>query len=79
MNSECKPKFNLGQVVATPDALDALNESGQSPDFFLARHAKGDWGEICEEDNRVLPAVALHNDRFASQCHLLIRPAQAVA
>ena len=26
----CKPKFNLGQILATPGALDALQESGQN-------------------------------------------------
>ena len=39
-------KFPLGQVVATPGALAALEEAGQMPAEFLARHAHGDWGEI---------------------------------
>jgi hypothetical protein len=43
-------KFPLGQLVATPGALEALSESGQTPGFFLARHAVGDWGEVDEED-----------------------------
>ena len=50
MNAICKPKFSLGQVVATPGALEALEESGQTPQFFLEKHQQGDWGEICEED-----------------------------
>jgi hypothetical protein len=43
-------KFPLGQVVATPGALEALEESGQTPDFFLEQHASGDWGIVSEED-----------------------------
>lgn len=43
-------KFPLGQLAATPGALKALEESGQTPDFFLARHAAGDWGEVDKED-----------------------------
>jgi len=43
-------KFSLGQIAATPGALEALEESGQTPDFFLARHAAGDWGEVDMED-----------------------------
>jgi hypothetical protein len=43
-------KFRLGQVVATPGALAALEESAQSPLDFLARHASGDWGEVYPED-----------------------------
>ena len=43
-------KFHLGQVVATPGAMQALKESGQEPAFFLDRHAIGDWGQVCQED-----------------------------
>lgn len=45
-----RPRFRLGQVVATPGALAALEEAGQTPHEFLARHAVGDWGEIPPED-----------------------------
>jgi hypothetical protein len=40
----------LGQTLATPGALEALNQAGQSPDEFLARHQGGDWGDLCDED-----------------------------
>ena len=43
-------KFPLGQIVATPGALRALEESGQLPEEFINRHAQGDWGELCAED-----------------------------
>jgi hypothetical protein len=43
-------RFPLGQVVATPGALRALSEAGQSPQEFLRRHNAGDWGELDEED-----------------------------
>jgi hypothetical protein len=39
------PKFEFGQVVATPGALKAIRSSGQSPIDFLRRHITGDWGE----------------------------------
>ncbi len=45
-----KPLFDLGQLVATPGALAALEKSCQSPMEFLSRHMTGDWGEIPEED-----------------------------
>ena len=47
---EKKPLFPLGQVVATPGALDALVDAGQTPLEFLVRHVSGDWGELCAED-----------------------------
>ena len=39
------PKFELGQVIVKEDASFALVASGQDADFFLAKHAAGDWGE----------------------------------
>ena len=40
----------LGQVVATPGALEAMEESGQTPDFFLEKHVAGDWGDVSADD-----------------------------
>ena len=38
------PKFQLGQVVATPGAIELLVGAGRSPVEFIARHVSGDWG-----------------------------------
>jgi hypothetical protein len=43
------PLFPLGQVVATPGALDAARDAGQFLEL-LARHARGDWGCVDPED-----------------------------
>jgi pilus assembly protein CpaF len=50
--TERKPLFDLGQLVATPGALTALEKSGQSPMDFLSRHVTGDWGDLPEEDRK---------------------------
>ncbi len=42
----------LGRVLATPGALDLLSEIGVHPFDYLARHATGDWGDLCEFDRR---------------------------
>ncbi len=42
--------FPAGQIVATPGALRLLEETHQSPLEFLARHRRGDWGDLCQED-----------------------------
>ena len=42
--------FPLGQLLATPGALDALERAEQSYLEFLLRHASNDWGEVCPED-----------------------------
>ncbi len=47
------PKFELGQVVATPGALEALEQSGQSPSEFLKRHLQLEQGDLCAEDHEL--------------------------
>ena len=42
----------LGRVVATPGALKLLMEAGGHPFDLLARHATGDWGDLCAFDRR---------------------------
>ena len=42
----------LGRVVATPGALKLLSEIGAHPFDYLARHASGDWGDLCVFDRR---------------------------
>ncbi|MEP7298353.1 MAG: hypothetical protein ABI702_19385 [Burkholderiales bacterium] len=44
------PRFQTGQVVATPGALRMLERAGVSAMTLLARHAFGDFGDLCEED-----------------------------
>lgn len=37
------PLFALGQVVATPAALNTIAELGLSPLALIHRHVTGDW------------------------------------
>ncbi len=50
--SQRVPLFPLGRIVATPGALSALQQAGQSPDEFLTKHACGEWGELSEDDRQ---------------------------
>ena len=54
-------KFELGQLV-----LAALEESGEQPGTFLARHAAGDWGDLSEGDRRGHEFSLLHGFRLLS-------------
>ena len=65
-----KAKFPLGQVVATPGALDALENTGQSPVEFLDRHAQGDWGELSEADRQENEFSLLNGFRLLSAYRL---------
>ena len=48
-----KRRFDLGQIVATPGAIEALKDAEQTPAEFLARHVAGDWGTVDAEDKRL--------------------------
>ena len=61
-----KQKFSLGQTLATPGALSALAESGQSPTEFLARHVQGDWGEVCDDDKGLNDQALTDGSRLLS-------------
>ena len=42
--------FPLGRLVATPGAIDTLEQYGVSSIELLRRHNQGDWGDLCPED-----------------------------
>jgi hypothetical protein len=42
--------FKLGEVVATPGALRAIEKNNIDTWSLLQRHANGDWGCVPEED-----------------------------
>lgn len=44
------PRFLLGQVLATPGAIAALEAARQTPLEFLSRHVTGDWGDLDPHD-----------------------------
>ena len=45
-------RFPLGRFFLTPGAIEALEESAQSPQEFISRHARLEQGELSEEDHR---------------------------
>src|SRR5262245_34514975 len=64
------PLFPLGHVVATPGALDALQAAGQQAQEFLARHVRGDWGELTDDDWRENNFSLTRTLRLLSDYHL---------
>jgi hypothetical protein len=59
-------KFDLGQIVATPAALEAIEASGQTPAFFLDKHAAGDWGEVGKGDAALNDQALVSGERLLS-------------
>ena len=65
------PLVPLGQVVATPDALTALQAAGATALSFLARHARGDWGDALPASDWMTNDEALRDgDRLVSAYRL---------
>jgi hypothetical protein len=47
-----KMLFSFGQLVATPGALDMLDDAQAHAWVYLLRHVTGDWGDVDPEDIR---------------------------
>jgi hypothetical protein len=62
--------FSLGQVVATPAALEALARNQQEPLGFISRHAQGDWGDLDEADKQENELSVKQGLRILSAYHL---------
>lgn len=58
--------FILGQLVATPGALEALERNHQVPSDFLERHLNHDWGDLDDDDKRENDYSVLHGFRILS-------------
>ncbi|MEW6344836.1 MAG: hypothetical protein RXR20_05005 [Paraburkholderia sp.] len=50
---QLQPLFPLGQVVATPGAIDVLDRTGTNATTLLWRHQNGDFGSLCAADVRL--------------------------
>ncbi len=66
MSDSKRPKFSIGQIVATPGALEAIRDAGQRPEDFLARHVSGDWGDLCDDDRRLNNLALTDGSRLLS-------------
>lgn len=65
-----KPKFELGQVVATPGCIEALERAGQTPQELLARHLWLEQGELCDDDHRANEMSLTDGSRILSSFRL---------
>jgi hypothetical protein len=46
------PRFDPGQILMTPGAIDALTRAKQKPSEFVLRHIGLDQGDLCDSDYR---------------------------
>ena len=65
-NRPRSPLFQLGQVVATPGALQLLKEFGVAPFTLISRHVFGDWGDLDASDQHENNMALIHGSRIFS-------------
>jgi phosphoserine phosphatase len=62
--------FPLGQILATPGALEAADRAGENLFLFFFRHAAGDWGDLSREDLLANAQALKEGTRLLSAYHL---------
>ena len=63
------PAFSVGQLVATRGVFDLAYEDTAFAQFVqkcLARHVKGDWGDVDSEDKQANDQALKQGDRLLS-------------
>lgn len=60
-------KFDLGQVVITPNAMNALPQAEVL--VALGRHVSGDWGDLDEFDKAENERALIEGSRLFSAYH----------
>ena len=56
------PRFTMGRIVATYNAMNTISQS----DIFIGlhRHQSGDWGDVCAEDSQANDLALLDGTRL---------------
>ena len=65
-----KPDFPIGKLLATPAALEALQEADVDIIDLVERHICKDWGDLSDEDKR-LNDEALHDGSRILSAYIL--------
>ncbi len=58
--------FPLGQVVATPGALDLLDRTATNAQDLLQRHQHGNWGSVPPDDAEANTESVVAGNRILS-------------
>ncbi len=66
MNVQQKILFDLGQILATPGALDALAKNNTTGLDLLRKHVSGDWGILTDNDRQANQDALESGDRILS-------------
>ena len=58
--------FLVGRTLATPGAIEALSESGESTITYFTKHATGNWGDLSDEDRQMNDEAVRDGSRILS-------------
>lgn len=64
------PRFRMGRPVITPAAQATLDAAGIEGVLLLARHIRGDWGQLSAEDLAANELALLTGKRLLSSYNL---------
>lgn len=65
-----KPDFSIGKLLATPAALEALEEADVDIIDLIERHIAKDWGDLSDDDKQ-LNDEALHDGSRILSAYIL--------
>lgn len=65
-NANNRGLFDLGAIVGTPGAIEALQVAGLSGRDLLLRHIAGDWGEVHPDDRGLNEEAVERGERIMS-------------
>ena len=65
-----KPDFSVGKLLATPAALEALEEANVDIIDLVERHVAKDWGDLSDDDKRANDE-ALHDGSRILSAYIL--------
>lgn len=58
--------LELGNIVATPNALDFAEANNIHLSSLVHRHQHGDWGDLCQDDIDSNQEAIVHGERVFS-------------
>lgn len=61
-----KPLFELGQVVATPGAMNLISDAREDYVKFIHQHVSGNWGALDKHDKDLNDMAVLNGSRILS-------------
>lgn len=63
---DTEPAFELGQVLATPGAIETLARFAINPIILISRHLSCDWSEMDKDDQQANQEAVKNGTRIFS-------------